>query len=293
MQPPPPASGRGLRLAAVSLALLALLALVAFASRSGFGHGSEARPSPVYVSYAYTAFLIVFVLAIPVSMYIFWIQARETEVIRQSFLSRTIANILTMIVIGAIVGLVIYLRHHHSHFLNVHPKAPRRAGSGLGAKNSKDKAFEPTFEWPVLVVALAVLLPLVAFAVYQWRRGKLGRRRPIETMPSVADDFAATISDAIDDLEREPDARRAVIAAYARMEGVLSRHGLRRRPSDTPTEYLRGVLLGLTSAGDAVQTLTGLFEQAKFSHHDIGPAMKGDAITALLTIRAGLQGAPA
>ncbi len=42
----------------------------------------------------------------------------------------------------------------------------------------------------------------------------------------VADDLATTIGIAIDDLEAEPDARRAVIAAYARMEATLARHGL-------------------------------------------------------------------
>ena len=76
------------------------------------------------------------------------------------------------------------------------------------------------------------------------------------------------MSDAIDDLEAEPDARRAVIAAYARMEGVLARHGLRRKPSETPLEYLRRILLGLTARADAVRRLTSLFEQAKFSRHD-------------------------
>ena len=53
---------------AVALALLALLAVVAFASRSGFGHASQAQPTPRYVSYAFTLFLIVFVLAIPVAV---------------------------------------------------------------------------------------------------------------------------------------------------------------------------------------------------------------------------------
>jgi len=109
----------------------------------------------------------------------------------------------------------------------------------------------------------------------------------------VAEDFAASIGDAIDDLEAEPDARRAVIAAYARMESTLARNGLRRRPSETPVEYLRRILLGLTARGDSVSTLTSLFEQAKFSKHVIDQSMKQDAIGALREIRADLQGAHA
>ena len=88
-------------------------------------------------------------------------------------------------------------------------------------------------------------------------RGSLGRKQraaqAIETGdPTIADDVAESISDAIDDLESEPDARRAVIAAYARMEGVFGRHGLRRQASETATEYLQRILLGLTTRVEAV-----------------------------------------
>ena len=110
---------------------------------------------------------------------------------------------------------------------------------------------------------------------------------PLE--PTVAEDFAATIGDAIDDLEAEPDARRAVIAAYARMEGVLGRHGLRREPSETPVEYLRRVLPASPRAPTRSLRLTGLFEEAKFSRHEIDGGMKRDAIDALGAIRDDLR----
>jgi uncharacterized protein (DUF2342 family) len=77
------------------------------------------------------------------------------------------------------------------------------------------------------------------------------------------------------------------------MEAVLARNGLRRRPSETPVEYLRRILLGLTARGESVRRLTALFEQAKFSRHEIDATMKHDAIEALRDIRADLQGAAA
>src|SRR6267142_572862 len=104
---------------------------------------------------------------------------------------------------------------------------------------------------------------------YSWRTRKKRTAVPLDQEQTVADDFAASIGDAIDDLEAEPDARLAVIAAYARMEAVLARNGLRRRPSETPVEYLRRILLGLKAIGDSVSRLTDLFEQAKFSRHAI------------------------
>jgi hypothetical protein len=77
------------------------------------------------------------------------------------------------------------------------------------------------------------------------------------------------------------------------MEGVLGRNGFLRAPSETAIEYLRRVLLGLTSRGDAVTRLTALFEQAKFSQNEIDAGMKQDAIGSLREIRDGLAGAPA
>ena len=124
---------------------------------------------------------------------------------------------------------------------------------------------------------------------YGHRRRKRRSATAARRRPTVAEDLAASMADAIDDLEAEPDARRAVIAAYARMEGVLARHGLRRRPSETPLEYLRRILLGLTARADAVSRLTSLFEQAKFSRHEIDGAMKHDAIGALREIRDDLR----
>jgi hypothetical protein len=140
----------------------------------------------------------------------------------------------------------------------------------------------------VLVVALLVLAIIGFFAYRSYRMHKL-RKAAVALEPTVGEDFAVAIGDAIGELEAEPEARRAVIAAYARMEGVLGRHGLRRKPSDTPVEYLGRVLGGLTSRTDAVARLTGLFEEAKFSRHEIDEPMKREAIDALRAIRDDLN----
>ena len=289
MEPFEPSTGRSIRLALVAFGLLALLAVVAFATRSGFGGSSKAAPTPGYVSYAFTAFLIVFVLMIPVAAYVLLIQAREGEVARKSFKSRVLQNIATLVFFGVIAFGVIYLKRHHGHIFNLNPRALNNLSPRNHARRGGRKTqFEPAFEWPVLAIALVALAVAGAFAYLSYRRRKLRTAVPLE--PSVAEDFVASISDAIGDLEAEPDARRAVIAAYARMEGVLARHGLSRKPSETPVEYLGRILGGLTSRSDAIARLTSLFEEAKFSRHEIDVAMKSDAIDALRAIRDDLQG---
>ena len=168
------------------------------------------------------------------------------------------------------------------------------AGSGgaNGKKGLHTTPYNPTFRWPVLWATL--LLFAIGGAIWWRKRGTVKTGLPWSSPEDgIAEDVLASIGDAIDDLEAEPDARRAVIAAYARMERVLARHGLRRKQSETAVEYLRRVLLGLTSRTEAVTRLTGLFEQAKFSRHEIDGSMKQDAIDALRAIRDDLQGAPA
>src|SRR5437870_5774996 len=113
MQPLEPPTGRSVRLAAAALAILALLAIVAFASRSGLGHGRQAQPTPGYVSYAFTAFLILFVLAIPVAIWTFFMQAREGGIQRKSFRSRLISNTLTFLFFLLLAVVVLYIKRHH------------------------------------------------------------------------------------------------------------------------------------------------------------------------------------
>jgi hypothetical protein len=287
----PPVTGRSIRLALVAFALLALLGVVAFASRSGLGQKSQAAPSPGYVSYAFTAFLIVFVLMIPVAAYGFLMQAREGGVGRKSYRQRTLESIGMLVFFGFLAFVVIYLKRHHHHFLIPHANGLNNAKKALQAGHGHRAVVEPHFEYTVLWIALLGLAVGGGWFYYVWRTRKKRTAVPLELEQTVAEDFASSIGDAIDDLESEPDARRAVIAAYARMENVLARNGLKRRPSETPVEYLRRILLGLTSRGDSVSRLTSLFEQAKFSRHPIDSVMKQDAIGALREIRDDLQGA--
>ena len=285
--------GRGARLALVAGALVVLLAIVALASRSGFGGHSRAAPTSSYASYAFTVFLILFALMIPIAVYAFLVQMRETDLTkRKSLPARMFRQLGILLIFGAASFVIVYIKTHHGHLFGIHVTPLQRAGNGAGSGSSAGRAaFEPTFEWSVLWIAVILfVVAVVGFLVTRRRRPKGLEQLP--AMTDVGEELAASIGDAIDDLEAEPDARRAVIAAYARMESVLARRGLRRRVSETPVEYLRRILLGLTARVDAVARLTDLFELAKFSQHDIDTSMKLEAITALREIRDDLQAAP-
>jgi uncharacterized protein DUF4129 len=280
--------GRSLRLALVLTALFVLLGLVAFASRSGLGQSSRPQPTPSYISWAVSVFFVLWVLTIPFAAYAYWIQMREFRAQNtKSFQARLVRSLGIVFLAVIAGGVIMYFRSHTGLFgsgLHI-PGLP--TADETGGKNGTHRV-DPTFQWPVLWVTIALI---AAAAVWWWRdrQNRAGGAAAGLGGPTMEDDMFATIGDAIDDLEAEPDARRAVIAAYARMEGVFARHGMRRMPSETPVEYLGRLLLGLTSRADAVTRLTGLFEHAKFSRHEIDGTMKQDAIDALRAIRDDLQ----
>ncbi len=290
---PLPRSGRGTRLSLFGIGLLVLLGVVAFASHSGLGHRSHTAPSQGYVNYAVTVFLILFVLMIPVAVYSFLLRFRErsTET-RKSFKARIQAAAVRWLALVLIVFVAFYFHSRHPHLLQqLNPfrqpntKAPHDHNPAHAEPN-------PQFQWDVLWVALVLLAGVGAFGYHRWKAGKLALTLR-EPDPTVSEEIAASIDDAIDDLEAEPDARRAVIAAYARMEVVLGRNGFERVPSETAIEYLRRILFDLTANADAVARLTALFERAKFSQREIDDAMKREAIEALIEIRDSLRAPPA
>jgi hypothetical protein len=235
-------------------ALVVLLAVVAFASRSGFGHTGHAKPDSSYVSYAFSVFLILFVLMIPVTIWSMIARAREHGIPeRRSPLRQFLRSVMAIAIFG-VVTYLIYRSHIHFHT----PSRSHAGGTGHGNGHGKPhggapQETSPQFQWTVLWVALGLgAVGLVSLFV-MYRRWQ---QRTITPGPTVAQEIATALTDAIDDLEAEPDPRRAVIAAYARMEAELGRHGLPRNLSETAIEYLRRVLLDLSTNGDAVERLT-------------------------------------
>ena len=114
-------------------------------------------------------------------------------------------------------------------------------------------------------------------------------RRRIAIPVAVA---TLALDESLDDLRNDPDLRRAIVAAYARMEAALAHAGLPRRPAEAPFEYLERALTTLDTSAGSVRRLTALFEWAKFSHHEPDPAMRDEAVDALVAVRDELR-APA
>lgn len=138
--------------------------------------------------------------------------------------------------------------------------------------------------WGVLAAVAAAAAVIVAV------RRRLGRARDGRVRETAPPWLPAAIDETLAEIEREGDPRRAVIRAYVGMERALARHGLGRRPFETPQEYLARALVAIRVSGPAGERLTGLFQRARFSEHPIEAQMKQDAIMALAAVRDELAG---
>jgi Domain of unknown function (DUF4129) len=152
------------------------------------------------------------------------------------------------------------------------------------ADERPQRARSPQIAWPLVIGAGAVAAGIAGF--YVWSRR---RRLPLLSEEQLAEELRVAVDETLDDLRRERDPRRAVIAAYARMERTLAGHGFPRRPFEAPFEYLSRILLGLQLRAGTVFALTELFERAKFSRHEIDRSMKDEAIAALVSVRDELR----
>jgi hypothetical protein len=155
---------------------------------------------------------------------------------------------------------------------------PRGRGSGQPLET-------PPIDWLVVLAVFGVALVAFTSVAGMMIRGNRHVRREVAARKALAE----ILDDTLDDLRAEKDPRKAVIAAYSRMERSLASFGLPRRPFEAPVEYLGRVLDELRSGSPAARRLTHLFERAKFSQHAIDEGMKEEAIDAVVTLRDELR----
>jgi hypothetical protein len=131
---------------------------------------------------------------------------------------------------------------------------------------------------------LAVLAGAAA-ASFLFRR----RSRPsADDRVALPDELVRLVDETIEELQSDPDPRRAIIHAYVRMERALAKGGRPRRPSETPFEYIDAALQRLMVPPAPARSLTELFEVARFSERPLDASMKRRAIDCLLEVRHAL-----
>ena len=297
-------SGRGRRGLLPAVGAVVLLALVAAGSLHGplgTGRGRPRYPADLIDS----LLLLLFLAMVAAGVLGVWSLWPDRHLLRQR---RRRAGSFGLILPMAVVVALWLLRD----VLGLGGRQDDPPTSTLAPPSTLEVPTSPDDPGMVpLVVAGVALAVMVGIAVAQLVAERRRRRPP----RSRAERLVELLDDTLEDLEREPDPRRAVIAAWARMERGLAAAGLPRHPAEAPFEYAARVLesalapthrgtppealsdspgrpLGVPRTPPAgplrpasVHRLTGLFERAKFSRHPVGQADRDQAIAALRTVR--------
>jgi hypothetical protein len=260
------------RVAMLGAALAGLLALVASAAAvrdAGGSGGSDGGLPPAVAAYAYAAVALVALVGLPV---LILLAIREVPEPKQ----RGRRTWFTPLAIAAfaVVGIAVSayggdgLSHVLARLSVVEP-------SGADA----ELAQPPSAGWAPMLL----LMGLGACG------GALALRRRPRAAASLSDRVAEALGAPLDDLRSEPDVRRAVIAAFARLERALEAAGAPRGIGEAPLEYVDRVLGELAVPPAPTAALAALFEQAKFSLHPLDEDDRSAAIDALEAVRESLR----
>jgi hypothetical protein len=290
-EPEPQSSTRSMRLVLVGIALIVLLGVVALVSRghvapAGSG-GHDRGASQALANAVFTLWIIAMLGGAVLLAYTLSTKRRDKK--KEEFRIKPLLT--SQLFFSTFVIAMIFLFNHLGKKAPPAKVKPAAIGTKHAKKRDREKLqralnpHSPTFQWEIAAGIFALICALGATGLIASARKRSKLVREI----TVAQELMVMLDETLDDLRNEADPRKAVIAAYARMEKILAAHGLPRRPSEAPVEYLRRVLLELRVSEDSLAKLTALFERAKFSAHEIGHDAKEEAIEALVSLRDDLR----
>jgi hypothetical protein len=288
----PRRGGSTARTLAIGAGVVALVCVVAIASTGSVptGDGQTRRPAEGFVDTAFSLFLVLMVLCtVFVAVALTFFRRYDPTAgapRRRSPLQSIVTFALSMLLLAIIVRAVAGSRNNENGGLRL----PFQNGRSGSRGDNGATGYDPEFAvWPV--VAVLALLAVAGAAVWLSARGRRSALDPTTATPAEA--LADVLGETLDDLRTERDPRRAVIAAYARMERSLAAAGLPRREAEAPEEYVGRVLDDVELSPHAAGRLTALFAWARFSVHDVRPEMKDEAIETLEQVQRELAAAEA
>ena len=149
-------------------------------------------------------------------------------------------------------------------------------------------------ELAVVGVVLFLLFRLFRRLLQRWKTRERRRRAPaivdFEVLDPIAEVVAAIEEDAAGQREllETGEPRNAIVACWRRFEQQAARADVARRPWQTSSEFVLGVLEHIGADEGAVQELAALFREARFSDHPITEEHRQQALSALAVIHASL-----
>ena len=204
----------------------------------------------------------------------------------KGFLKSMGAYLLAGALVIGLFGIISMSANPHGSVGSLIPFIGSQTSQGTGGNETVQGA--PTPIASILVVVVLVFFVLMAAAAFIF----LGKARKSISMGSDKDEkkreAAAVLGRARDELAVGGDYRVAVLRCYRDMVKLLSGKGVRDQDHMTAREFeaLASVELGL---GEGLRELTALFEEARYSQHDVAEYQRERASRAFGKVREALM----
>ena len=181
----------------------------------------------------------------------------------------------------------------------------RTATQGLGIFPGGGNSTTPTFQTNPLIGGI---LPMATFTDYVIVVAALifavscfillaGLKLAITTREKAPDDSqdilkmeaAQVVQQTISKLETTKEYHEIILQCYKRMCKALSNAGLNVEPTQTAREFAESDSVKLRVGDEAVRGLTFLFEEARYSNHEILEAKRAEALKRLESLQRALS----
>lgn len=219
-----------------------------------------------------------------------WVQVEYPE----TWWERALDMLVVLAICAAIVAVLVLL------VLHFETPGPRRSLT-LPVTGPSLRPMEPaaphspattpgavTLGSAAIIGVAAAVFALVGLLGLIMRRLTRRSAEPLRRLHSDGTELRRAAGRALVDMATEPDPRRAILKAYAALEGGAVVKERTRAPSEAPLEYLDRLLDTGVPARPAAR-LTALFESARFSNHVMASEDRDEAIGALEDLRSGSE----
>ena len=195
-------------------------------------------------------------------------------------------------VVSSAIGLILIIA-----LLLAWPRMLQTLRVGQTAPTTGDAGASSGSGWPVaagaplgLFLGLTVLVTIVILVVLLRRGAGVVEieAEPPGDDPAARHAAADAVQDAIEGLEVGGDVRSVILACFRRFCALLGARGITAQGALTPRELEGLAVERLHVSRVASETLTSLFEEARYSEHPLGEADRHRAIESLAGIRAAL-----
>ena len=142
-----------------------------------------------------------------------------------------------------------------------------------------------------------ILLSITLLIVYEWRGGNKGNIDLETTFEEEVkkdqqlekENISSDFEDIRSKLIGRTDVRDAIIKAYKNMTNIFEKEGIGFEPSMTSREFMNYAMKYLDVSDETISDITNLFEEARYSSHELDEAYRDQALKDLKKLEEELK----